>query len=140
MLIRSPSSVRCVRDGDHQPRGAGRLPAAARAARVDPQYLVTLTLWDNLKSNQEPLLVKDIAALLQIDSATLSPMLKRLQSQGLITRTRSAADERTTQIELTPKGARLRRRALKMPPAVLERPGQAVKGGHFLQEEIQTTP
>jgi MarR family transcriptional regulator, organic hydroperoxide resistance regulator len=88
-----------------------------------PQYLVMLTLWDNLKSDQEPLSVKDIAALLQMDSATLSPMLKRLQAQGLITRTRSATDERTTHVELTTKGIRLRRQALQIPPAVVERLG-----------------
>ena len=54
-----------------------------------PQYLVMLALWDNAKSDGEPLSVKDIAALLQMDSATLSPMLKRLQTQGLVTRSRS---------------------------------------------------
>ena len=57
-----------------------------------PQYLVMLTLWDNTKTDAEPLSVKDIAALLQVDSATLSPMLKRLQAQGLITRARSATE------------------------------------------------
>jgi MarR family transcriptional regulator, organic hydroperoxide resistance regulator len=88
-----------------------------------PQYLVMLTLWDNMKSDRDPLSVKDIAALLQIDSATLSPMLKRLQAQGLITRTRSAADERTTHVELTPKGVNLRRQALNIPPAVVDRLG-----------------
>ncbi len=88
-----------------------------------PQYLVMLTLWDNRKSDQEVLSVKDIAALLQMDSATLSPMLKRLQAQGLITRTRSVVDERTTHVELTQAGIRLRRRALKIPPAVVERLG-----------------
>jgi MarR family transcriptional regulator, organic hydroperoxide resistance regulator len=51
-----------------------------------PQYLVMLALWDNAKGAGEPLSVKDIARLLQMDSATLSPMLKRLQAQGRITR------------------------------------------------------
>jgi DNA-binding MarR family transcriptional regulator len=88
-----------------------------------PQYLVMLALWDNAKAKGEPLSVKDIAALLQMDSATLSPMLKRLQAQGLITRSRSAADERTTHIELSPDGRNLRRQALKVPPAVVERLG-----------------
>jgi len=88
-----------------------------------PQYLVMLALWDNAKADGAPLSVKDIAALLQMDSATLSPMLKRLQAQGLITRERSAADERTTHIELTVKGRNLRRQALKVPPAVVERLG-----------------
>jgi MarR family transcriptional regulator, organic hydroperoxide resistance regulator len=88
-----------------------------------PQYLVMLALWDNAKADGAPLLVKDIAALLQMDSATLSPMIKRLQAQGLITRERSTADERTTHIELTVKGRNLRRQALKVPPAVIERLG-----------------
>jgi DNA-binding MarR family transcriptional regulator len=88
-----------------------------------PQYLVMLALWDNAKAGGKQLSVKDIAASLQLDSATLSPMLKRLQAQGLITRTRSAADERTTHIELTPSGRNLRRQALKVPPAVVERLG-----------------
>lgn len=88
-----------------------------------PQYLVMLTLWDNAKSDEEPLSVKDIAALLQMNSATLSPMLKRLQAQGLITRSRSATDERTTEIQLTTKGRRLRQQALRVPPAVVERLG-----------------
>jgi len=92
-----------------------------------PQYLVMLALWDNAKAVRltggKQLSVKDIAASLQLDSATLSPMLKRLEAQGLITRTRSAADERTTHIELTPDGRSLRRQALKVPSAVVERLG-----------------
>ncbi|MCW2689295.1 MAG: MarR family transcriptional regulator [Mycobacterium sp.] len=88
-----------------------------------PQYLVMLALWDNEKSSSPPLSVKQIAALLQMDSATLSPMLKRLQALDLITRLRSATDERTMQVELTTKGHTLRRKALKIPPAVVERLG-----------------
>jgi DNA-binding MarR family transcriptional regulator len=67
--------------------------------------------------------VKQIAMALQLDSATLSPMLKRLQALGLITRTRSAADERSTDVELTNDGAALRTRALEIPPAVVARLG-----------------
>jgi len=88
-----------------------------------PQYLVMLALWDNEKSSSPPLSVKQIAALLQMNSATLSPMLKRLQALGLITRLRSATDERTMQVELTTNGRTLRRQALKIPPAVVERLG-----------------
>jgi DNA-binding MarR family transcriptional regulator len=88
-----------------------------------PQYLVLLALWDNAKSKQGPLTVKQIAALLQMDSATMSPMLKRLEALELIDRSRSATDERTTHITLTPKGVALRRRALKIPPAVVQRLG-----------------
>jgi DNA-binding MarR family transcriptional regulator len=89
-----------------------------------PQYLVMLALWDHHKSNiDHPLSVKAIAAALQLDSATLSPMLKRLETLGLITRTRSAVDERATDVELTRTGVQLRRRALKIPPEVVERLG-----------------
>jgi MarR family transcriptional regulator, organic hydroperoxide resistance regulator len=89
-----------------------------------PQYLVMLTLWDhNASPGQKPLSVKEIASTLQMDSATLSPMLKRLEALGLITRTRSAVDERSTDVKLTDSGTALRRRALKIPPAVVARLG-----------------
>lgn len=89
-----------------------------------PQYLVMLALWDQHKSNADrPLSVKAIAAALQLDSATLSPMLKRLEALGLITRARSAADERATDVGLTRAGIQLRRKALKIPPAVVDKLG-----------------
>ncbi|OLP03624.1 MarR family transcriptional regulator [Mycolicibacterium porcinum] len=90
-----------------------------------PQYLVMLALWDHHRSNSggTPLSVKEIAAALQLDSATLSPMLKRLEALGLLTRTRRAGDERATDVELTDAGIALRERALAIPPAVVERLG-----------------
>jgi MarR family transcriptional regulator, organic hydroperoxide resistance regulator len=91
-----------------------------------PQYLVMLTLWDHQKASsgqQKPLSVKEIASMLQMDSATLSPMLKRLEALELITRTRNAVDERSTDVKLTDSGTALRRRALKIPPAVVARLG-----------------
>jgi MarR family transcriptional regulator, organic hydroperoxide resistance regulator len=103
-----------------------------------PQYLVMLALWDNVKSGDEPLSVKDIAGLLQLDSATLSPMLKRLQAQGLLTRSRSAADERSTHVELTPRGRDLRRQALKIPPAVVERLDVDLAALEHLHEVLTT--
>jgi DNA-binding MarR family transcriptional regulator len=91
-----------------------------------PQYLVMLALWDHRKTpeaNQSPLSVKQIAAALQMDSATLSPMLKRLEALGLITRAKNVADERTTDVKLTDGGIALRERALEIPPAVVARLG-----------------
>jgi DNA-binding MarR family transcriptional regulator len=91
-----------------------------------PQYLVMLTLWDHLKESgqdRNPLSVKRIATALQLDSATLSPMLKRLEALGLITRTRSVSDERSTDVELSERGVALRERALQIPPAVVARLG-----------------
>ena len=103
-----------------------------------PQYLVMLTLWDNAKTGGEPLSVKDVAALLQMDSATLSPMLKRLQAQGLITQSRSATDERTTHQELSPKGRNLRTQALEVQPAVVERLGVELAALEHLRAVLTT--
>jgi MarR family transcriptional regulator, organic hydroperoxide resistance regulator len=85
-------------------------PLLDRLGLTHPQYLVILALWDHHRADrdQPPLSVKQIAAALQLDSATLSPMLKRVETLGLITRTRSAADERAK------AGIALRRRALKV--------------------------
>ena len=107
-----------------------------------PQYLVMLTLWDHQKASSgpqktcKPLSVKEIAATLQMDSATLSPMLKRLETLGLITRTRNAVDERSTDVELTKDGAALRRRALAIPPAVVARLGVDMSELQHLHEVL----
>ncbi|AMT69865.1 MarR family winged helix-turn-helix transcriptional regulator [Mycobacteroides immunogenum] len=102
-------------------------PLLAPLGITHPQYLVMLALWDHAKSgsadSREALSVKQIAALLQTDSATISPMLKRLESLGLITRPRSTTDERTTHVTLTTQGAALRQKALEVPAAVVERLG-----------------
>ncbi|MEM6106130.1 MarR family transcriptional regulator [Mycobacterium sp. 050272] len=89
-----------------------------------PQYLVMLALWDHRKAaNESPLSVKQIATALQMESATLSPMLKRLEGLGLITRAKNVVDERSTDVTLTERGIALRERALEIPPAVVERLG-----------------
>jgi DNA-binding MarR family transcriptional regulator len=83
-----------------------------------PQYLVMLALW-----GRSPLSVGDIGGLLQLDSATLSPLLKRLEAAGLVTRARRAEDERHLDITLTEAGRALRADAERIPPAVVERLG-----------------
>ena len=91
-----------------------------------PQYLVMLALWDHRKQSSGrsiPLSVKAIATTLQMESATLSPMLKRLEALGLITRARNTADERTTDVRLTEAGVALRKRAVNIPQAVVARLG-----------------
>lgn len=81
-----------------------------------PQYLVMLALWQH-----EPLTVRELAAKLSLESATLSPLLKRLEAIGYLTRPRHPDDERALQVGLTPKGRKLRRRALAIPPAMMAR-------------------
>ncbi|MEV6220301.1 MarR family winged helix-turn-helix transcriptional regulator [Nocardia fluminea] len=83
-----------------------------------PQYLVMLALW-----GEAPMSVKAVAEAIQLDSATLSPLLKRLESAGLITRRRDPHDERTLHIDLTEAGRELREQAERIPPAVVARLG-----------------
>jgi DNA-binding MarR family transcriptional regulator len=80
-----------------------------------PQYLVMLALWE-----QSPRSVKEIGTALQLDSATLSPLLKRLETTGYLTRRRDPADERLAVIDLTAQGLRVREKALLIPDAVVE--------------------
>ncbi|MDT0331852.1 MarR family winged helix-turn-helix transcriptional regulator [Nocardiopsis lambiniae] len=79
-----------------------------------PQYLVMLALWEH-----RTLSVKGLSRVLHLDSGTLSPLLRRLEGAGLITRTRSSADERVVEIGLTDNGAALRGRALGIPARLL---------------------
>ena len=79
-----------------------------------PQYLVMLALWAD-----SPLSVKELARLLHLDSPTLSPLLKRLEAAGLLTRTREEHDERQLRIELTQRGRDMRADAERIPPAII---------------------
>jgi DNA-binding MarR family transcriptional regulator len=83
-----------------------------------PQYLVLLVLWE-----ADGARVSALGERLQLDSATLTPLLKRLEVAGLVERRRSAADERVVEVFLTASGARMQRRAADVPRCVLERSG-----------------
>lgn len=86
-----------------------------------PQYLVMLALW-----GRAPLSVKELGALLQLDSPTLSPLLKRLEAAGFITRRRRTEDERVLDVDLTDAGRSLRVQAERVPPSVIERLGMDI--------------
>ncbi|MBL8627653.1 MAG: MarR family transcriptional regulator [Myxococcales bacterium] len=89
-------------------------PVLAPLGLTYPQYLVMLVLWED-----DGVAVKDLGARLHLDSGTLTPLLKRLASQGLVTRTRDADDERVVRIALTAAGRALRRRAVDVPRQML---------------------
>jgi len=78
-----------------------------------PQYLALLVLWEHGDTT-----VRDLGAALQLDSSTLSPLLKRLAAAGLVTRSRLASDERSVLVSLTPQGSDLRDRAESVATAV----------------------
>ncbi len=86
-----------------------------------PQYLVMLALWE-----RSPRTVRDIGATLALEPATLSPLLKRLEAAGLLTRARKADDERSLDVELTAAGRGLRKAAEAVPGQIIERLGMPV--------------
>ncbi|MCU1578816.1 MAG: MarR family transcriptional regulator [Rhodoglobus sp.] len=86
-----------------------------------PQYLVMLALWE-----RSPRTVRDIGEALYLEPATLSPLLKRLETAGLLTRARNARDDRALDVALTPRGQALRAEAEKVPAQIVERLGMDV--------------
>jgi DNA-binding MarR family transcriptional regulator len=91
-------------------------PVLERLGLTHPQYLVMLALWE-----ESPLSVTDVGRLLQLDLATASPLIKRLEALGLVDRRRDPADERTLRVTLTDAGRELRTEALSVPVTVMDR-------------------
>lgn len=85
-------------------------PLLAPLGLTYPQYLVMLVLWQ-----QDGLTVSQLGDRLTLDSATLTPLLKRLEAAGHLRRLRDAADERRLRLQLTPAGRALRARATHIP-------------------------
>jgi len=90
-------------------------PILAEIGLTYPQYLVMLALWESKR-----LTVSQLGERLSLDSGTLSPLLKRLETAAFIQRKRSTVDERSVEISLTARGRALRRQALAVPPAIGE--------------------
>ena len=84
-----------------------------------PQYLVMLVLWET--SSAIP--IKMISKHLDLDTGTLSPLLKRMENNGLIKRSRSEQDERTVLISLTNKGQLLKTEAKEIPSELFSMTG-----------------
>ena len=79
-----------------------------------PQYLVMLVLWEG-----DGIPVKQLSSKLYLDTGTLTPLLKRLESSGLITRKRTSLDERSVVIKLTDDGLKLKDKAYTVPRELL---------------------
>ena len=90
-------------------------PLLAQLGVTYPQYLVLLTLWE-----ENGLTVTAIGDRLLLDSGTLTPVLKRLEALGFVTRTRSTADERQVIVQLTERGAALQDVARNFPTRILD--------------------
>jgi MarR family transcriptional regulator, organic hydroperoxide resistance regulator len=93
-------------------------PVLERLNLTHPQYLVMLALWE-----RSPQSLREISSALDLEPATLSPLLRRLETAGLITRRRVLGNERALAVELTAAGVALRAEALSVPQTMMQRLG-----------------
>ena len=106
-------------------------PLLDRIGLTYPQYLVMLVLWEG-----DGLTVGDIGERLQLDSGTLTPLLKRLEAAELIKRTRSTEDERQVLIALTSQGQALREKARAVPLSILAASACSISELSAIKNEI----
>jgi DNA-binding MarR family transcriptional regulator len=97
-----------------------------------PQYLVLLVLWEEGRAT-----VGRLGERLQLDSGTLSPLLKRLEANGFVRRERSSTDERLVDVTLTAAGRRLERRAQCMPERLFSSTGMTEKDAANLRDAVR---
>ncbi|MFN3747941.1 MAG: MarR family winged helix-turn-helix transcriptional regulator [Sphingorhabdus sp.] len=96
-----------------------------------PQYLVMLVLWE-----EQPQTVGALGARLYLDSGTLTPLLKRMETAGLVTRTRDPEDDRRVMIGLTTRGMALREQAMHVPETISQ--GRTPEGIEELRENVRS--
>ncbi|HET6434070.1 MarR family transcriptional regulator [Dyella sp.] len=106
-------------------------PALDALGLTYPQYLVLLVLWEHA-----PCTVGEIGHALMLDSGTLTPLLKRMEANGLLTRTRDPADERCVRIALSPQGRALKRRAAEIPAGMRGQLGLPPEAIESLREQL----
>lgn len=107
-------------------------PALASLGLTYPQYLVMIVLWE-----EDGRTVKDIADQLMLDHGTLTPLLRRLESNGFVTRRRSATDERYVEITLTERGDATRQHASGIHCDMIDALGLDVSEFAGLQETLR---
>ncbi|MBP0492526.1 MarR family winged helix-turn-helix transcriptional regulator [Pararoseomonas indoligenes] len=97
-----------------------------------PQYLVMLTLWD-----EDGQTVGQVSERLFLESSTITPLLKRLETAGLLTRERDRADERVVRARLTEAGRALREKALGIPACILGATGLDMAAAVRLRDDVE---
>ena len=96
------------------------------------QYLVMLVLWE-----KDDISVKELGEKVGLDSGTLSPLLKKLQTKKIILKSREQSDERVITIKLTKKGCDLKKEAMKIPAELLKKIGLNVKEVSELRKKLE---
>ena len=96
-----------------------------------PQYLAMMVLWE-----EDGLTVGEISSRLLTDPGSLTPLLKRLEAEGLLSRTRSREDERVVVVELTAAGRALQDKAMGIPQCILGASGLELEQLRKLQADL----
>ncbi|SFB74214.1 DNA-binding transcriptional regulator, MarR family [Flexibacter flexilis DSM 6793] len=96
-----------------------------------PQYLIMLFLWEQPQAS-----VSELCKALLLDTGTLTPLLKRMEQKGLLTRQRDTADERKVWIRLTDEGTQLREKAKAIPPQMFCEFGMDITEFLQLREQL----
>lgn len=115
----------------HHAVGQVYQPLLSELGLTYPQYLVMVVLWE-----QDGLTVGELGARLDLASSTLTPLIKRLESQGLLERKRDARDERKVRIKLTDAGRALEHRARHVPGCVAQAFGLTMEEFVHLHETL----
>jgi DNA-binding MarR family transcriptional regulator len=97
-----------------------------------PQYLVMLVLWE-----RDGLMVSELGERLSLDSGTLTPLLKRLEANGLVARIRDVTDERRVHVSLSTAGRRLKARAAAVPACLMAASQCSIEELVALTQQIQ---
>ena len=98
-----------------------------------PQYLAMLVLWE-----QDGLTVSELGERLYLDSGTLTPLLKRMETAGLVSRIRAVQDERRVHITLTAAGRKLKDKAAKIPGCILSATQCSIPELVSLTQQVQS--
>ncbi len=108
-------------------------PVLAPLGLTYTQYILLLSLWE--KDGQT---VKSLGESLYLDSGTLTPLIRRMESKGFVKKQRSQADERSVEVFLTPKGRALQREALPIPEKMLCLAGLSAAEAVSLRDSLKT--
>jgi MarR family transcriptional regulator, organic hydroperoxide resistance regulator len=108
-------------------------PLLEEAGLTYPQYVTLLVLWED---PARPRSIGELGERLQLDSGTLTPLLKRLASMGFLTRSRDAEDERRVLVTLTAEGLALRDRLAAVPESFLACLGMDVADASALRDQL----
>ncbi|MDF2891507.1 MAG: ohrR [Clostridia bacterium] len=106
-------------------------PFLERLGITYPQYLVMLVLWE-----KDKITLKDLCKKLYLDSGTLTPLLKRLETMDMVKRVRSSEDERVLCVSITDKGRNMKQEAIKIPECILGSLNTDVRALANLKNEV----